>query len=192
MDLEAQEGTQNFHSGTHSKFTNFFAISLLLHIIGLGFFFKKNTNPFLSDKKIVIHLSGGEKTQILKQKNNYEQAKLSTHKKTQNSFATLSHPISERFSNTKDDTLTSAANFEAVYPRLSRIFKEQGEVVFKIKKSDHIEKLSFEMIKSSSHKRLDHAAEEALETNKKKILTLIQDQNIEHIRFEFKLTRKEP
>jgi outer membrane biosynthesis protein TonB len=185
MDLEAQEGTQNFHSDTRSKFKSFFTLSLFIHFLGLSFFFfYKNPSSQLLEKKIIIHLSGRQKTQKLKQ------ADLSNHTKSAHTkSATLSPPTG--FSQSSDSALASTSSFETDYPRLSRIFKEQGEVIFKINKSNSKTAIDFKMIKSSNFKRLDHAAEEALETNKTQILAMVQDQNIEHIRFEFKLNPKE-
>ena len=186
MDLEAQEGTRNFRSDTHSKFKNFFSFSLFIHFLGLSFFlFNKNTSSQLLEKKIIIHLSGGQNQQKIKKvaSSNYVKA---SHTSSEN----LPSPM--RFSESNDSTLASTSSFETNYPRLSRIFKEQGEVIFKINKSNSKTVIDFEMIKSSNFKRLDNAAKEALETNKMQIFAMVQEQNIEHIRFEFKLAPKEP
>ena len=185
MDLEAQEGTRNFRSDTRSKFKSFFTLSLFIHFLGLSFFFfYKNSSSQLLEKKIIIHLSGRQKPQKLKKvtSSNYVKA---SHASSEN----ISSPMG--FSQSSDSALASTSSFATDYPRLSRIFKEQGEVIFKINKSDSKTAIDFKMIKSSNFKRLDHAAEEALETNKTQILAMVQAQNIEHIRFEFKLNPKE-
>jgi TonB family protein len=185
MDLEALEDTQNFRSNTHSKFKVFFTFSLFIHLLGLSFLlFNKNPSSQLLEKKIIIHLSGGQKAQKLKRVASSNYAKTS-HASSEN----LSSPMS--FSQSSEGTLASTSSFETEYPRLSRIFKEQGEVIFKINKSNSKTIIDFKMIKSSNFKRLDHAAKEALETNKTQILAMVQDQKIEQIRFEFKLNPKE-
>lgn len=200
MALEAQDVMQNFRSVIHSRLSYFLFFSILLHISLISIFIHKNKNiSLVTEKKIFVHLIGGGKEKTKEERRVRNLKKLSEQKTLQKNSAfhkgqelPPNHFTNTQNTSSNSTSIASTASFETNYPRLSRILKEQGEVVFKIKKSDQKEVLNFEMIKSSRHRRLDLAAEEALVTNKEQILHLIQDENIEHIRFEFKLARKEP
>ncbi len=192
MDLEAQDVTPNFRFDTYFKPYTFFTLSFFLHFLLIStFVYQSKPKTLLSEKKIFIQLEGGRfENKISSQR--LTSASSPQLKKMKHRSLTGFHSNSELNSGSSlsDQNNLPTANFETNYPRLSRLFKEQGEVVFKIKNSHQKDGLNFELIKSSSFKRLDLAAEEALEKNKKKILELIENQNIENIRFEFKLAEK--
>jgi outer membrane biosynthesis protein TonB len=183
MDSEAQDSTQSSLLGIRSK--KFLLFSTLIHLLLLSFFLKKNQRGPLADTKTIIRLRSENKSSQIK-----------SNKKGLSANGDLPEPSYSSYANASKDFSDSPkkltqVTFETNYPRLSRILKEEGEVTFKITKSNTKGWPTFEMQKSSGFERLDLAAQEALHKNTEEIIHLIQEKEIKQIRFEFKLSKKQ-
>ena len=182
MDSEAQDSTQNSLLGIRSK--KFLLFSTLIHLFLLSFFWKTTQKKPLAETKIIIRLSSENKSSLIK-----------SNKKGLSANSSLSEPSHSPHANTSKSSSDtpkqfSQVTFETNYPRLSRIFKEEGEVTFKVTNSNKQGRPTFEMNQSSGFERLDLAAEEAIQKNSDEITQLIKEKKIKQIRFEFKLSKK--
>ncbi len=186
MDLEARDSTQNSLLDIHSK--KFLLLSALIHVFLLTFFLKKNPIEPLTETKTIIRLkSESKRSQIKSNRKGQSTIRKLSEDSPSNNWSTSKNSINLPQQSSK---LTSELTFETTYPRLSRILKEEGEVVFKITNNNAQERTNFEIYKSSGFERLDLAAEEALHKNTDEIVHLIQEKKIKQIRFEFKLSKK--
>lgn len=182
MDLEARDSIQNSLLGIRSK--QFLFLSSIIHLFLLSLFLKKSpTEPLVETKTIFLFTSGSKSPQI---KSNRKE--LYGSRNHSESSPPIHANISKSSSNSSP--LLSEVIFETNYPRLSRILKEEGEVLFKVKIFNTHGRPSFEIQKSSGFERLDLAAEEAINKNIDEIVHLIQEKQIKQIRFEFKLSKK--
>lgn len=136
---------------------------------------KSPTEPLTKTKTIIRFKSERKSTQIKLNKNgqsttgNISKDSPSNHWSASKSSVNLPQQSSK---------LTSELTFETNYPRLSRIFKEEGEVIFKVTNNNTQGRQNFEINKSSGFERLDLAAEEALHKNNEEIIHLIQEKKL--------------
>lgn len=186
MDLEARVSTQNSLLDIHSK--KFLLISALIHLFLLIFFLKKSPiEPLTNTKTIIRFKSESKSSQIKSNRKGQSTIRNFAEDSPSNNGSTSKNSINLPQQSSK---LTSELTFETNYPRLSRILKEEGEVIFKVTNNNTQGRQSFEIHKSSGFERLDLAAEEALHKNTDDIVHLIQEKQIKQIRFEFKLSKK--
>jgi len=186
MDLEARDSTQNSLLDIHSK--KFLLISALIHLFLLIFFLKKSPiEPLTKTKTIIRFKSESKSSQIKSNRKGQSTIRNFSDDSASNNWSTSKNSIN---SSQQSSKLTSELTFETNYPRLSRILKEEGEVIFKVTNNNTQGRQSFEIHKSSGFERLDLAAEEAIHKNTDEIIQLIQEKEIKQIRFEFKLSKK--
>lgn len=190
MDLEARVSTQNSLLDIHSK--KFLLLSALIHLFLLIFFLKKSPiEPLTNTKTIIRFKSESKSSQIKSNRKGQSTIRNFSEDSPSNNWSTSKNSINLPQQSSKlTSELTSELTFETNYPRLSRILKEEGEVIFKVTNNNTQGRQSFEIHKSSGFERLDLAAEEALHKNTDEIIQLIQEKEIKQIRFEFKLSKK--